>query len=150
MGLRKNSPAPESDKALEFLRKELVHGARPATEVKNAALREGVSPSMLEKVSKVIVDKSPITGPDGKSRSHWTLRVSPRRARKGRATIRKAEAEAAFNAGYKQAVNKMLQQLAVIAARKGRRPTPSQLIEEFESELRHMKVKLESPSKPLN
>ncbi len=52
-----NRATPKRDQALQLLINCLAAGPRPANEIRHAAVAAGISPQMLQDVSKEIVDK---------------------------------------------------------------------------------------------
>jgi hypothetical protein len=136
MAPRKKRQALKLDAASEFLRDFLTRGPTPANEVKTAALENGISVSMLEKVPQSIVTKAQEMGPDGARKWYWKLRTSRRRVQKSRETVHKDMAD---DAGYQRAVSEMLRRLAGIVGSSGKKLTAKQLITKFDEELHDMK-----------
>ncbi len=109
MALRKKRLSPKSDEAKKFLCEYLARGAEPVSKVLEAAQKLGISSHTLIPLSQPLVSKKRQKGANGSPTSYWSLRTSPSFNSATPASVRKNSA--AFNSGYRQAIDDMLLQL---------------------------------------
>jgi hypothetical protein len=110
---RKKRPSPKSDQASYFLQTQLARGPKPANDVKKAACARGISVYTLTELARGLI-KTRQKGPDGKTKSYWSLPDSWSWAGKTPATVRKDSAE--FIVGYTQALGDMQWKLKSICS----------------------------------
>jgi hypothetical protein len=105
---RKKRPSLKSDEIRQFLYTQLAKGPKPANDVKDAARARGISVYTLTELARDLI-KTRQKGPDGKTRSYWSLPNSWSSVSKTPATVRKDSAE--FSIGYEQALADMQRRL---------------------------------------